>query len=520
MWPALDATLLKAGYAIFGVNIAGTGCSQGTFSLFSPRWSTDGYDAVEWAAKQSWSDGGIGMDNWSFAGLSQLFTAAARPPHLRAIAPGMVVTDPWRDVGFPGGVRNVLFPTSWSLYIEAQWTYALQTAVAEHDTRCIANIAVHTATAPTNLPVADMLTRPYPQDAPDRMLIDRVASINVPVLSMVDWQDEATGPRGGYYQDLLNPATTYVIGTNGQHDIYVSTRFRALLVQFFDRYVKGIQNGFDRKPHVQIWEDTTSAGAPEPTDAQMESADPGEVITRPTLPVRVQPMNFYLHSGGLLTQDAPSGVQNADSFRYPLVGPAVNADLSSKNKQWTAWKPNGTLAYTTAPLSQTLTFYGSGSLDLWVSSSLPDADLQATITEVRPDGQETYVQRGWLRLSQRALDASRSTALEPYLEYSNTSAKPMPINKPQLVRLEIEQFSHVFRAGSSIRVYIDTPSTTGEWSFVDPLGIGKIQILHDAAHQSSLVLGLLQRGGITSSLPICGAVIGEPCRANPIPVPQ
>ena len=72
MWPGLDTSLLRAGYAVFGVNMRGTGCSQGNFLLFDPHWGTDGYDAIEWAARQRWSDGRVGMANWSYAGLSQV----------------------------------------------------------------------------------------------------------------------------------------------------------------------------------------------------------------------------------------------------------------------------------------------------------------------------------------------------------------------------------------------------------------------------------------------------------------
>ncbi len=96
-----------------GLSIRGTGCSSGTFDLFGPDWGLDGAMAVEWAAAQPRSTGQIGMYDWSYAGLSQLFVASERPASLKAIAPGMVVTDPLRDVGAPGGVPNVEFPALW-----------------------------------------------------------------------------------------------------------------------------------------------------------------------------------------------------------------------------------------------------------------------------------------------------------------------------------------------------------------------------------------------------------------------
>ena len=56
---------------------------------------------------------------------------------------------------------------------------------------------------------------------------------------------------------------------------------------------------------------------------------------------------------------------------------------------------------------------GTGSVDLWISSSAADSDVQVTLTEVRPDGTERYVQNGWLRLSHRKLDPARSTDAQP-----------------------------------------------------------------------------------------------------------
>ena len=81
------------------------------------------------------------------------------------------------------------------------------------------------------------------------------------------------------------------------------------------------------------------------------------------------------------------------------------------------WKapvpPGGSVAYTSPPLRKDMVVAGPASLDVWLASTATDTDLEATVTEVRPDGQETYVQRGWLRASHRKLDPARSTRLRP-----------------------------------------------------------------------------------------------------------
>ena len=72
------------GYAYVGVNIRGTGCSGGAFDYFELLQSLDGYDVIETVAAQPWAQR-VGMFGISYAGISQLFVAQTRPPHLAAI---------------------------------------------------------------------------------------------------------------------------------------------------------------------------------------------------------------------------------------------------------------------------------------------------------------------------------------------------------------------------------------------------------------------------------------------------
>ena len=76
------------GYAYVGVNIRGSGCSGGSFGFFEPIQGLDGYDVIEAVAAQPWVEHGmVGMVGVSYPGISQLFVARTRPPHLAAITP-------------------------------------------------------------------------------------------------------------------------------------------------------------------------------------------------------------------------------------------------------------------------------------------------------------------------------------------------------------------------------------------------------------------------------------------------
>src|SRR6202011_5669812 len=126
-------------------------------------------------------------------------------------------------------------------------------------------------------------------------------------------------------------------------------------------------------------------------------------------------------------------------------------------------------AYTTAPLTRDLVVAGPSSLNLWLSSTASDTDLQATVTEVRPDGQEEYIQRGWLRASHRKLNPRRTTVLRPYQTNTRQDATPLVPGRPTYLRMEIFPFAQAFRAGSRIRIYIEAPTGhTGFYAF-DPV---------------------------------------------------
>ena len=95
-------------FAVVSVQMRGSGCSGGAFDLFDLPTTYDGYDAVETVAAQSWVRGGkVGLAGISFSGISQLFVAGTRPPHLAAITPMSVTDDLYIGSGYPGGIPQL-----------------------------------------------------------------------------------------------------------------------------------------------------------------------------------------------------------------------------------------------------------------------------------------------------------------------------------------------------------------------------------------------------------------------------
>jgi predicted acyl esterase len=152
---------------------------------------------------------------------------------------------------------------------------------------------------------------------------------------------------------------------------------------------------------------------------------------------------------------------------------------------------------------------------LWVRSSKPNVDLQATVTEVRPDGKETFVQGGWLRADERKLDARKSTPLEPVLSLRAADVARMP--KGRFVPLTIPLYyeGHAYRAGSRIRVVISAPNGDQPiWSFgeTDPAGTATVDIARSTDMPSRLLLPVVPGVAVPTALPPCPGLRGEPCR--------
>jgi uncharacterized protein len=529
MSTSLDSSLLGHGYAVLGVNARGTGCSEGTFDFLGPSYGADGADIVEWAARQSWSSGSIGMANWSWAGMSQVATASARPPHLKAIAPGMALTDPRLDSWSIGGVPSQGFLTGWWMFLHSRWLAVRGSAEAEHDERCLRQVESNFSAGETpaiNLP-SQLVRHPLRDEWVDqRTILKDVGHIEVPVLSMESFQDEATTARAGYYQERLNPSRLWYVQTNGNHDLYESLQFRPILLDFLDHFVKGVENGFESRPHVEVWQETSSApGAI--GHAKDEQAKPGWVIRGNQYPLPVEIRSLELSDALALvfapSSDAkPAGATPrlraaSDSYEYPVPGPTVDTEYGVSS--WGPLQPNwqkGSVAYSSAPLDRSLVIYGPVSADLWIASTQSDTDVQVTLTEVRQDGQERFVQRGWLRMSSRALDPQRSTVTRPWPCDLPACIRTLVPGVPALGRVELTKVSYAFRTGSRIRVWIDTPSAMGENSF-DHSSLPSVNsVWHDADHVSRIVFGTLPDTQVPTVAVDCGRVLMQPCRPDPL----
>ncbi len=550
------------GYATVNVNIRGTGCSGGAFDFFETMQLLDGYDVIETVAAQDWvMNGKVGMVGLSYPGITQLFVATARPPHLAAIAPFSVIGSAHTTM-LPGGILNDGFATAWITNVIAKarpygqgWE---QAQVDGGDTQCAENQLLHGQYI-DNVEQARQVRYYVPAEHDRYNLATLVDQIEVPVFLASAWQDEQTGP---FFFRLLDrftssPAVRMTV-YNGVHvdayqpavlrewntflELFVAQRVpvdlplsRALAPMLYEE-VYGV-NDMDILPSRFLGygshaEAVAAWKAEPPLRALFESGAGGFTIGEP-VPTFEQsfarwpapglaPLRLYAQPDGSLAPTAPTATGPAFTFQLdPDAGRqsilAAGGDVWDllPDYAWRAPAAGSAVVFESAPLTIDTMMFGTASVDLWLRSPVDDADLEINLTEVRPDGQEMYVQSGWLRASLRG-SGPGATELDPAPVFTEALAAPLVPDQWTQVRVGSAGIQHVFRTGSRIRVSIDTPGgSRAEWFFANKVFPGAVvyQIGHDVDHPSSVVLPVISAFAATVPLPPCPSLRGQQCRA-------
>jgi predicted acyl esterase len=560
------------GFTVVDVNMRGTGCSGGAFDYFEPLQNLDGYDVIETVGRQPWVlHHKVGMMGISYGGISQLFTAQTRPPSLAAISP-LSVIDATQTTLYPGGILNTGFAVGWANDRQndampagpnsgQSWAYQ---RIQQGDQTCKENQILHGE-------AADLLgkiranSHYNPKVADPLAPITFVKKIKVPVYLACQFTDEQTGGHcPALAEHFSGTRRKWFTFANGVHvdslDPETFNRWYDFLQLYVARQAPKVNSGLIHVAAPVIYQ--TAMGIPgvtlPPDPIQQQPTYAGALAAFEKLPsVRVlfdngaggtspgQPKpgfersfrrfpipgtvarSWYMGRGGTLGNGRPART-GIDSFRWnPRARPLTDfsGDTGSgAGGLWTAtppykWLPNpagNAVSYVTGPLRAHTTVVGAGAVHVWVRSSRSNVDLQATISEVRPDGKETFVQNGWVRGNERKLDPRKSTLLEPVLSGRARDVSPLPRNRFVKIVIPLYYQGHAYRAGSRIRVTISAPNGDQPvWSFSDTKpanGSARIAIAHSRLKPSRLLLPVVPGVTVPTGLPPCPGLRGEPCR--------
>lgn len=546
------------GYAYVGVNMRGTGCSGGSFRFFEKAQWIDGYDAIEAIAAQPWvRENKVGMVGISYPGISQLFVASTRPPSLAAITPLSVIDDSYRATLYPGGILNTGFAVDWTRERVEQaapygqgWTKDRADA---GDQTCADNQLLRLQNPDL---LAEIDANPYysaevGDEINPSMLVGK---IDVPVFIAGAWQDEQTGGRWpALLDDFENSPHVYATLVNGLHTESLSPSIFPRYVEFLDLYVAertpdlGAASIIAPVLTVGIYGVPTPIVAPnrfqgmsyDDALAQFESepsvrvlfeqgAADGQPAASPlarwtaefdSWPIADATMtSFALGADGVLG-GAPGGstTYTADPDAVPTTfysGSSSGIWRSDVQYEWVR-NPVGTAAeFTSEPLADDVVVLGAGTAALWISvADATDTDLEVTVSELRPDGTETYVQSGWLRASHTSSNDDEGLDRLPIHSHLEADVSPLTPGEPRLVRVEMFPVAHPFRAGSRIRITIDAPGgNRGVWAFRTISAGESVTILHDDEHPSAVWLPVIGGLDVPAGVAACGSLRGQPCR--------
>ena len=228
---------------------------------------------------------------------------------------------------------------------------------------------------------------------------------------------------------------------------------------------------------------------------------------------------LYLGTRGALHARRPAGRESTNLMLTPAGRPrtslpaGANVWAAKPPWDWTPVPAADGVAFETAPFTAPTTVVGPATLGLWVKSSTPIVDLQATITEVRPgDHQEEYVTSGFLRSSNRR-DTAHSTALSTDPTYLAADGRNLSPSRYSLVKIPIDPVAHTFRPGTALRVVLSAPGGDRPvWTFAT-LDHGQTSTVGLGGSTASfLTLNVVTAVVATGSTPVCGTLRGEPCR--------
>jgi len=413
-WEAPDpGRWVPRGYVLVNADLRGFFHSEGaTGVLMSDQEALDYYDLIEWAAAQPWSDGNVGLNGVSYLAIAQWKVAALNPPHLRAICPWEGLSDLYRDLMYPGGVREDGFSPLWANSVKAG----------------------------VNLR-AEQLTHPT-RDEWFESLAPHLEKISVPALICASFSDHSLHTRGSFraFDRIRSQYKWLYTHRWGKWATYYSDEALSWQYRFFDCFLKGQDNGMKDVPPVRLAVNDTRTEF----SVRAERAWPLERT-------RWTPLYLDAASGRLAPQ-------------APATASSASFDAARGELQFTWAVP--TDVELTGPMTLVLFVSLEGADDLCLFAGVRKLRAGRPVTFEGSYGfPYDLVTKGWLRASLRQLNAGLSRPGRPEHDFDT----PQPLEPGQVVELQVALLPSAtfFKQGDVLRLDL-----RGSWFFVANLLLG------------------------------------------------
>ena len=477
----LNAIVTQHRYAAIVTDVRGSGASFGSRAQeWSPQEIRDGSSVVDWIVAQPWSNGRVGTVGGSYDGASAEFLLTTRNPAVKAAIVMSAPFDTYTDLAFPGGVNLQSFTDQWTPSVRildfnelpdvtagwlgklvllgvnpvnGDWS-ALRAAIQAHHanydgTAFIRSIAFRDDRARSGLRIDAM-------SPAQRLAAERAA--NVPTYSVSGWFD------GGYpgaaitrYLNVHAPGSRLLLGPWDHSRAHIIDPLRnsppydllAEMLRFFDRFLKGEQNGIAAQLPVTYY-----------------TIGDGWHFSPAWPPPGVRSVRYYFTPDhGLRTRDDT----RLDDDVYHVSGvtrTGRTARWDSLTGPWTSYADRRKedaklLVYQTPALTENLNVTGSPTVTLHVRSSAQDGAFFVYLEDVDESGHVFYATEGELRAIDRRIDDAKPPfhVLVPYHSFLRRDAQVMRPERTESLIFGLLPVSWLFQRGHSIRIAIACADT-------------------------------------------------------------
>jgi predicted acyl esterase len=384
---AFAADANRHGYACVVQDFRGRFESEGVdypvFSHYGWGEHQDGYDTVEWIAKQKWSNGKVGGWGISAPGCALNMTAPTRPPHLTCSYSVVAFSNMYHQAGYQGGAFHKSLIEDWL-------------KVCQFNPKNLELFRAHSN--------CDDFWKQFDTES--------VASkVNVPTMFVGGWYDifaagtlnsfmtiNRQGDQGarGKCRLVMEP-----FGHGQSEDLAFPNAAQPATAdawKWFEIWLKNDGKGIEEIPVVQYYVMGDPADPNTPGNKWRTAGD---------WPILAEAVKVYFHPDNKLRLAAPQEMFGSLSYKYdpknpvPTIGGANLTISKGPKDQRPVEERTDMLLFTSPALDRYVEITGPVKVKLWASSTAPDTDFTAKLCDVYPDGRSMIVLDGIIRASHR-----------------------------------------------------------------------------------------------------------------------
>ena len=530
-----DPYMIKRGYAMVVADVLGTGVSEGGWEMIGAEEQSGYGDLVDWIQQQDWADGNIGVSGASYMAITSLFTAQQRPDDIKAVFASVPLGDAQRGTVGSGGLLNGVFMGEWMVLTHITATQNIPNILLNLDLMDEMMYATKQHIAQIDdyyLPIIEKAINGDPELTYDsefwrtRSPIENMDQIKAPTIILGALDDIFQRDAPLLYEAIKDRVDSRLMLYDGSHlenflqAIPGTNKIDPILhlqLQWFDKYLKGMDTGTENIPPVTQYVKNYGAGPWQ-----------GFITTTDWPHPQSEPERWYLRGDGGLTRQQPETMEFTRSMETPEfasynygksdgilildVIPNDGTTCSPSYVQWTLGMAGivnpqrchhdnrvleqDALNYETAPMEEDYFISGPLQADLWISSTTTDAVVAVRIDEVTPRGKVIPITVGLLLASVRKVDESRSRyvfgeMVQPYHYLTQDQETLLIPNEITKLQVEIFPTSALIRKGNRLRISL-SPSNQAQGMLNlirrDRVAGGITSIHSSPEHPSSLVL--------------------------------